>query len=124
MRKKYAVLMVVLVCSIMLVSGFYMIFEKYPVIGTWQYADDAAVITVNFNTGTFSGSYENRFWPDGQYDTYFEGSYMVKDNFIHFTGISQNEPFSLKVEYNKDGNVLTLYWDDAMYAGIPFTRVK
>ena len=49
---------------------------------------------------------------------------MIKDNFIHFTGTSQNEPFSLKAEYNKDGNVLTLYWDDFMYGGIPFTRVK
>ena len=53
MRKKYAMLMVALACCIMLVSGFHMIFEKYPVIGTWQYADGAAVITMNFNTGTF-----------------------------------------------------------------------
>ena len=49
---------------------------------------------------------------------------MIKENYIHLTMNDEYAPYSMKVEYNLDGDVLTMYPDDPMYAGIAFTRVK
>ena len=122
MKKKLVALALILGLGAMSYSAFHMIYEKYPVIGTWRYEDNAAAITINFEVGEFSGMYEN--WPDGEYDEDFEGTYMVKENYIHLTMNDKYAPYSIKVEYNMDGDVLTMYPDAPMYAGIAFTRVK
>ena len=124
MKKKLVVLALILGLGAMSYSAFHMIYEKYPVIGTWRYEDNAAAITINFEVGEFSGMYENLYWPDGEYDEKFEGTYMVKENYIHLTMNNEYAPYSMKVEYNLGGDVLTMYSDDPMYAGISFTRVK
>ena len=124
MKKKLVVLALILGLGAMSYSAFHMIYEKYPVIGTWRYEDNTAAITINFEVDEFSGMYENLYWPDGEYDEKFEGTYMVKENYIHLTMNDEYAPYSMKVEYNLDGDVLTMYSDDPMYAGIAFTRVK
>ena len=124
MKKKLVALALILGLGAMSYSAFHMIYEKYPVIGTWRYEDNAAAITINFEVGEFSGMYENLYWPDGEYDEKFEGTYMVKENYIHLTMNNEYAPYSIKVEYNMDRYVLTMYSDDPMYAGIAFTRVK
>ena len=124
MKKKLVALTLILGLGAMSYSAFHMIYEKYPVIGTWRYEDNATAITINFEVGEFSGMYENLYWPDGEYDEDFEGTYMVKENYIHLTMNDEYAPYSMKVEYNLDGDVLTMYSDDPMYAGIAFTRVK
>ena len=124
MKKKLVVLALILGLGTMSYSAFHMIYEKYPVIGTWRYEDNAAAITINFEVGDFSGMYENLYWPDGEYDEKFEGTYMVKENYIHLTMNDEYAPYTIKVEYNMDGDVLTMYSDDPMYAGIAFARVK
>ena len=124
MKKKLVALALILGLGAMSYSAFHMIYEKYPVIGTWRYEDNAAVITFDFKTGEYTGSFENLYWPDGDYDKNFEGTYMVKENYIHLTMNNEYAPYSMKVEYNLDGDVLTMYPDDSLYAGIAFTRVK
>ena len=124
MKKKLVVLALLLGLGAMSYSAFHMIYEKYPVIGTWRYEDNAAAITFNFEVGEFSGIYENLYWPDGEYDEKFEGTYMVKEDYIHLTMNDEYAPYTIKVEYNMDRDVLTMYSDDPMYAGIAFTRVK
>ena len=124
MKKKLVALTLILGLGAMSYSAFHMIYEKYPVIGTWRYEDNAAAITINFEVGEFYGTYENLYWPDGEYDEDFEGTYMVKENYIHLTMNDEYALYSMKVEYNLDGDVLTMYPDDPMYAGIAFTRVK
>ena len=124
MKKKLVILILILGLGAMSYSAFHMIYEKYPVIGTWRYEDNAAAITINFEVGEFSGMYENLYWSDGEYDEDFEGTYMVKENYIHLTMNDEYAPYSIKVEYNMDRDVLTMYSDDPMYAGIAFTRVK
>ena len=124
MKKKLVVLALILGLGAMSYSAFHMIYEKYPVIGTWRYEDNAAAITINFEVGEFSGMYENLYWPDAEYDEKFEGTNMVKANYIHLTMNNEYAPYSMKVEYNLDGDVLTMYSDAPMYAGIAFTRVK
>ena len=124
MKKKLVVLALILGLGAMSYSAFHMIYEKYPVIGTWRYEDNAAAITINFEVGEFSGMYENLYWPDGEYDEKFEGTYMIKENYIHLTMNDEYAPYSMKVECNLDGDVLTMYSNDPMYAGIAFARVK
>ena len=116
MKKKLVALTLILGLGAMSYSAFHMIYEKYPVIGTWRYEDNAAAITFNFEVGEFSGTYENLYWPDGEYDEDFEGTYMIKGNYIHLTMNDEYAPYSMKVEYNLDGDVLTMYPDDSMYA--------
>ena len=124
MKKKLVVLALILGLGAMSYSAFHMIYEKYPVIGTWRYEDNADAITINFEVGEFSGMYENLYWPDGEYDEKFEGTYMIKENYIHLTMNDEYAPYSMKVECNLDGDVLTMYSNDPMYAGIAFARVK
>ena len=54
MKKKLVALTLILGLGAMSYSAFHMIYEKYPVIGTWRYEDNAAAITINFEVGEFS----------------------------------------------------------------------